>query len=199
MGHGIVILEQWQENEQLIDQLLENKKISKVENREINYSKVSRELHYVVESDFFKEELRNHYYPTCKVIGGELIQCTRPLNVQDFEDAQKTMDTAKKKEVAIRGILSSLSYDVGSLEGVKCNLTKQLSEMTDLIKQKEHELSNINDQIANLDSEKIEKISSLVSNIIDILDGVELKGAGSTINSLYNDLDELKKISGNEL
>lgn len=200
MGHGTIILEQWQEDENLIDLLLKNRKISKIGYRWTNHA-MRAAYYYSAESDFFKGSVNradDYYYPTCKVVEGELIECTMPLDVHELEAAEKLLKTLKEEKSALKATTASLSFDAGKLEGEKDILTSQLTEITKLIKEKQSDLSNIKDKITALDSKKIDKISNVVVNIVGILDEVELKGTGSVINALYNDLGELKKLTSIE-
>ena len=199
MGSGIIILEQWQVNNKVAEKFLEDGKITKIKHENVDYTRRPIDVHYFVESaDFPKSQDGRCYCPTYRVINNELVSCTPPLRIDEFEEAQKILKTIDDKNAGLKAITASLSYDVGKLEGEKHNLINQLIDMETTIKQKKDELSFLTKQIDGLDSEKINRISYNLKGISEILHIVEVKGQGVKVNSLFNHLVELRKLIESE-
>ena len=112
MYNGIVILEQWQKNENLIDKLLKDNIITKVDdNVESLHKRPLAEYVYVVNSDFFPNADSGCYLPTARVINNELVSSTRPLGITELYEAQKIIDSLEETKSSMQTKVNRLTNE----------------------------------------------------------------------------------------
>ena len=187
MPYGLIILEQWQKNENLIDKLLEDKIISKVEHEEILYATRPAKCMYGVESDFFPNTPDGSYAPVAIVTDGQLVSDSRPLDVHELKEAQQSFDLLNQKA-------NLLKKEIGQLVCEKELATRRLLELQRKEKELKLRVEHIQKELNSLDKDKIEEITNCTNNIVSIANGLEVKANVQEISNFFNEIEKLDKL-----
>lgn len=199
MYNGIVILEQWQENKGLIDELLEKGVISKFDNEcEINRAWVTREYFYCVQSDFFPEVQEGRVLPTARVIDDKLVQSAYPITVFELEDAQRFMSTFKEEKALLEKEVRNLKYEEDNLKKLVQCLQEEKKANEEAVTEAKQELHSIKQKLRGMDKPKIDIINDCLDSIVYKANNLEVQATTREINSFFNAIQSLKNIINGE-
>lgn len=187
MSYGLIILEQWQKNENVIDKLLEDKVIEKVVHEEILYATKPIKYMYGVESDFFPDAPDGVYAPVVIVIDGELVDSSRPLRIDELQAAQQSFDLFNEKT-------NLLKKEIGQLTCERELTTRQVLELQRKEKELKLRVEHIQKELDLLDKDKIEKITQCTDNIVSMANGLEVKANVQEISNFFNEIEKLDKL-----
>lgn len=187
MSIGIVILEQWQKNENLIDKLLEQGVITKVYNDFVLYLTNPRTYAYEVASDFFPYTPPGSYLPTAVVIDNKLVERTRVIKIEELQEAQKSFDLIKERKALLEKESQQMYKD-------NLKLQRQVTELQVKKENIKSDIEIIQEFLSKMDSNKKDYINEQLTTLTDIANNLKINATGQEASEFFSAIEKLKEI-----